>query len=142
MGGGIYLFQSFFHQHQQFSRSFTKKLNEQLVGIGLYQSQWMIVYYLKQHGTATLVEISLNLDVEKPTISRTVDRLEQLQLIKKIPSQDKRERKIQLTEKGNQVYQEAKKVVEAFEQKLLEEIPEVELDRALMTIKLLKEKLK
>ena len=93
--------QSFFHQNLQFTRSFSKKLNEQLVEIGLYHSQWLLVYYLKQFGASTIVEISHYLDVEKPTISRTVDRLELRQLVEKIPSKDKRERRIGLTRKGD-----------------------------------------
>ena len=134
--------QSFFHQNLQFARSFTKKLNEQLVGIGLYHSQWLIVYYLKQFETSTLVEISNYLDVEKPTISRTVDRLEKRQLIEKIPSKDKRERRIQLTEKGIQVYQEAKNMVDEYEKKLMEGIREADKETTFRTIQFLKGKLK
>ncbi|WP_338448099.1 MarR family transcriptional regulator [Niallia oryzisoli] len=133
---------SFFHQHLQFSRSFTKKLNEQLASVGLYHSQWMIVYYLKQFGASTLVEISQYNDVEKPTITRTVNRLDEMQLIEKVPSKDKRERKIQLTEKGNFVYEEALKVVEEFENKLLEEISIADLETTVRTVQLLKEKLR
>jgi len=140
--GGVYLSLSFFHQNLQFSRSFTKGLNEQLVGIGLYHSQWVIVYYLKQFGPATLVEISHYIDVEKPTISRTVDRLERSQLIEKIPSKDRRKRLIQLTEQGNQVYVEAKKLVDEFEKKLIEGIPEGDMVTTFRTMQLLKEKLK
>ena len=142
MVGGVYLSLSFFHQNLQFTRSFTKKLNERLVEIGLYHSQWVIVYYLKQFGPSTLVEISHYIDVEKPTISRTVDRLEKSQLIEKIPSKDRRTRRIQLTEKGNQVYIEAKQVVDAFEEKLMEGILESDMRTTLRTIQLLKEKLK
>ncbi|QGS69755.1 MarR family transcriptional regulator [Oceanobacillus sp. 143] len=56
-------------------------------------------YCLKQIGPVTLVEISNHLDVEKPTISRTVNRLAEQQLIEEVPSNDKRERMIQLTKK-------------------------------------------
>jgi MarR family transcriptional regulator, transcriptional regulator for hemolysin len=140
--GGVYLLHSFFHQNLQFTRSFTKRLNEQLVGIGLYHSQWTIVYYLKQFGPSTLVEISHYIDVEKPTISRTVNRLEKSQLIEKIPSKDRRTRVVQLTEKGNQVFIEAKKVVDEFEEKLMEGIPKNDMQTTLRTIQLLKEKLK
>ena len=126
----------------QFTRSFTKKINEQLKGIGLYQSQWSIVYYLKQFGPATIVEISQYLDVEKPTISRTVDRLEQRELVKRIPTRDKRERRIGLTEKGIDIYKEAKKAVAEFEQNLLDGISEEDRETTARTIQLLREKLK
>ena len=70
--------QRFFQLNMQFTRTFRKKLNEHLFEVGLYYSQWSIVYYLKQCGSATLVEITNYLEVEKPTISRTVKRLEEL----------------------------------------------------------------
>ncbi|WP_338469606.1 MarR family transcriptional regulator [Niallia sp. XMNu-256] len=132
---------SFFHYQLQFSRSFTKKLNEQLREVGLYHSQWLIVYYLKHYEASTLVEISRYLNVEKPTISRTVDRLEQSQLVERISSNDKRERKIKLTVKGNEVYQEAIKVVETFEGELIEGITETEREMILRAFKTLKDKL-
>jgi MarR family transcriptional regulator, transcriptional regulator for hemolysin len=88
-----------------------------------------------------LVEISQYLNVEKPTISRTVDRLQKSQMIEKVPSNDKRERKIQLSEKGNDVYSKAIKVVEAFEQELIDGISEVEREVTLRTIQTLRKKL-
>ncbi|UJL47180.1 MarR family transcriptional regulator [Virgibacillus sp. NKC19-16] len=132
---------AFFHQHLQFTRSFTKKLNEHLAEVGLYHSQWLIVYYLKLYETSTLVEISSYLHVEKPTISRTVKRLEELQLIEKIATTDKRERRIRLTEKGIHVYEEAIQIVSKFEQALMDGIPEGDKETTLRTIQLLKEKL-
>ncbi|WP_158591753.1 MarR family winged helix-turn-helix transcriptional regulator [Oceanobacillus halophilus] len=132
---------SFFHQHLQFSRSFTKKLNEQLAEVGLYHSQWLLIYYLKEFETATLVDISNYLDVEKPTITRTVNRLEERGLIRKVPSKDRRERRIGLTEKGNEVYGEAGKVVKSFEQSLMEGMQETEIVSTIRTIQLLKKKL-
>jgi MarR family transcriptional regulator, transcriptional regulator for hemolysin len=137
----IILSLSFFHLQLQFSRSYTKKLNEQLAEFDLYLSQWSIVYYLKHFGASTLVEISQYLNVEKPTVSRTVDRLQKSQMIEKVPSNDKRERKIQLSEKGNDVYSKAMKVVEVFEQELIDGISEVEREVTLRTIQTLGKKL-
>ena len=129
---------SFFHQQSQFARSFKKKLNEQLAKIGLFHSQWLLIYCLKQQKSATLVELSNYLDVEKPTITRTVKRLEEQNLIENIPSHDKRERRIQLTDKGIHVYEEAIRIVSNFEQGLVKEISERDLETTLRMIKCLK----
>ncbi|MFD1851314.1 MarR family winged helix-turn-helix transcriptional regulator [Oceanobacillus bengalensis] len=134
--------QSFFQRNLQFNRSFKKKLNEQLMKVGLYHSQWSIIYYLKQFDTTTLVEISNYLDVEKPTITRTVNRLEEQQLVVKIPSEDKRERRIQLTGKGLALYEEAKQIVDAFERSLLTGIPDDDQKKTVEVMQLLLEKLK
>ncbi|MFD6206578.1 MarR family winged helix-turn-helix transcriptional regulator [Peribacillus sp. NPDC060253] len=132
----------FFHHNLQFSRSFTKKLNEQLAKVDLFHSQWLIVYYLYQYGCSTLVEISTYLDVEKPTVTRTVNRLEERGLIEQIPGKDKRERRIQLTEPGVRTYQEAKKVVEEFELQLMTGLAEEDREATLRTLLFLKGKLK
>ncbi|MCK1994603.1 MarR family transcriptional regulator [Peribacillus muralis] len=132
----------FFHHNLQFSRSFTKKLNEQLAKVDLFHSQWLIVYYLNQFGCSTLVEISNYLDVEKPTVTRTVNRLEERDLIEQIPGKDKRERRIQLTESGVKTFQEAKKVVEEFEHQLMSGLAEEDLEVTQRTLIFLKEKLK
>ncbi|MDM5451269.1 MarR family winged helix-turn-helix transcriptional regulator [Peribacillus simplex] len=132
----------FFHHNLQFSKSFIKKLNEQLAKVDLFHSQWLIVYYLNQYGCSTLVEISTYLDVEKPTVTRTVNRLEELDLIEQIPGKDKREKRIQLTESGVRTFQEAKKVVEEFELQLMNGLAEEDREATLRTLIFLKEKLK
>lgn len=120
------LYNEFFHHYLQVSRAFTKKLNEQLSQIHIYHAQWSVIYYLHNSGTATLVEISHYFDVEKPTITRTANRLEELGLIERIPGKDKRERRIQLTDSGVHVYAEGQKIVDEFEQNLMKNIPEVD----------------
>lgn len=124
------LYNEFFHHYLQVSRTFTKKLNEQLSKIDLYLSQWSVIYYLHISETATLVEISNYFNVEKPTITRTVNRLEEMKLIEQIPGRDKRERRIQLTDLGVQMYIEGQKIVDEFEQMIMEDIPEDERERA------------
>ncbi|MFJ7744943.1 MarR family winged helix-turn-helix transcriptional regulator [Peribacillus sp. NPDC097295] len=131
----------FFHHNLQFSRTFTKKLNEQLAKVDLFHSQWMIIFYLKQYGSSTMVEISNYLDVEKPTVTRTVNRLEERKLIEQIPGKDKRERRIQLTDSGEKTYLKARKAVEEFELHLMDGLPEEDRIAMLRTLKFLKEKL-
>lgn len=131
----------FFHQNLQLSRLFKKRINEQLTQVDLFQAQWSIVYYLKNFGSSTLVEISNYFDVEKPTITRTVNRLEEHHLIEQIPGKDKRERRIQLTENGMKVYERASKVVGEFEQDLLDDISESDLEVTLKTLAKLTAKL-
>ncbi|MFJ7639643.1 MarR family winged helix-turn-helix transcriptional regulator [Peribacillus sp. NPDC097264] len=131
----------FFHHNLQFSRTFTKKLNEQLAKVDLFHSQWMIIYYLKEYGSTTLVEISNYLDVEKPTVTRTVNRLEERKLIEQIPGKDKRERRIQLTDLGEKTYLKARKAVDEFELQLIDGLSEEDWEATLRTLKFLKEKL-
>ncbi|MCQ6275598.1 MarR family transcriptional regulator [Bacillus sp. V3B] len=123
------MYNEFFHQYLQLSRSFTKKLNEHLAQLNIYHAQWSILYYLHQTGSATLVEISHYSDVEKPTITRTVNRLYERGLITQIPTKDKRERRIQLTDLGLQIYEDCQHVVNQFEQSIMSNIPKKDVEQ-------------
>lgn len=132
----------FFHRQLQFCRSFKKKLNEKLSAAELYYSQWLVLYCIKHMQPVTLVEIGNYLAVEKPTISRTVKRLDQQGLIKEMPSQDKRERRVCLTDVGEERYGQGQKIVFQFEAELLTDISQKDLDTTMRTIQHLQEKLK
>ena len=131
----------FFHEQLQFTRSFKKKLNEKLAEAGLFHSQWLVLYTINKQQSVTHVEISDYLDVEKPTVSRTVKRLEEQDLVETIPSEDKREKRLQLTEKGLERYKEGHEIVTHFEKELSMDISEADAENTLSTIKKLNEKL-
>ena len=118
------------------SRIFINKLNEQIAKYDLHHSQWMIVYYLKNFGPSSLVGIATYMNVEKSAVTRTVDRLEKSALIKRIPVIDKRERRIQLTDLGEEVYTACRQIVDKFELDILKGISNEE--RELVTNTLLK----
>lgn len=136
------LYNDFFHHYLQVSRMFIKKLNEQLSTINMYHSQWSVMFYLNHSDTATLVEISKYYDVEKPTITRTVNRLEELGLVEQIPGKDKRERRIQLTDAGVQKYIEGQKIVDEFERNIMKDIPEDDREKTREILLLLQKTLK
>ncbi|MFJ7977822.1 MarR family winged helix-turn-helix transcriptional regulator [Peribacillus sp. NPDC096379] len=124
----------FFHQYLQISRLFTKKLNEQLLQYGLFHSQWSIVYFLKTKGPSTLVEIGEYLNVEKPTITRTVQRLNEGGFIQQVPGKDRRVKRIQLTEAGEEVYTSCREAVTEFEYKVMDGISEQEKEEVFQTL--------
>ncbi len=115
-----------FHDYLQLSRLLVNKLNEQLTENEFYHSQWLVLNYLKNYGASTLVDISDYLHVEKSAITRTVNRLEQNQLIMQIPSEDKRQRKMQLTEEGEEKFTLGRKTVEEIESQALHGISQEE----------------
>lgn len=134
--------ESMFHQQLQFTRSFKKALNEKLSAAGLYHSQWLVLYCINKFQPATQVEISNYLAVEKPTISRTIKRLEEQGFIEIVPSSDKRERRIRLSKKGEAGYEKAQAIVTQFEAGLIEEIKETDQLTTLKTIQTLQQRLK
>ncbi|ULT59697.1 MarR family transcriptional regulator [Neobacillus drentensis] len=116
--------QKFFHQLLMMYRPFENRLNVHLAEHQLYRAQWSILYYLAQNGTATLVELSHYMSVEKPTITRTISRLEELGYVEHVPGKDKREKRMQLSEAGNKVYQDVRVTIDQYEQEILEGITE------------------
>lgn len=119
-------YQQFFHQNLQMSRAFINKLNDQIASYNIFHSQWMIVYYLKKFGSSTHVEIAHYMNVEKSSVTRTVDRLEKSALIETVHGKDKREKRIQLTDLGEKVYVECRQIIDEFESNIMTGISEEE----------------
>ncbi|WP_421385540.1 MarR family winged helix-turn-helix transcriptional regulator [Bacillus salacetis] len=107
-------------------RPFENQLNIQLSKHQLHRAQWTILYYLANYGSATLVELAKYQGVEKPTITRTINGLEELGYVEHIPGKDKREKRIDLTESGRLLYKEVRRTIDRFEEDILQGIPEEE----------------
>ncbi len=105
-------------------RPFESQLNQELGKHGLHRAQWTILYYLVNEGPSTLVELAHYQRVEKPTMTRTVSRLEELGYVDHLPGKDRREKRMQLTAEGTKVYQKVRVTIDKFEQEILEGIPE------------------
>jgi DNA-binding MarR family transcriptional regulator len=118
--------QKLFHQLLMLYRPFENKLNFHLAEHQLHRAQWSIFYYLFNNGSATLVELSHYLYVEKPTVTRTMNRLEELGYVEHVPSHDKREKRTQLTELGRKVYAEVRVTIDQFEADILKGVTEQE----------------
>ncbi|MEW9676698.1 MarR family transcriptional regulator [Lentibacillus sp. L22] len=86
-----------FHLLNQRYRYIAKEMNNLLREYGLYASQWSIIYCLEKFGSMTQTEIWKYLNVEAPTVTRTITRLENNGWIIRTQGNDKRERVIALT---------------------------------------------
>ena len=111
--------QKFFHQLLMLYRPFENRLNELLGKHRLQRAQWTILYYLFNFDSATLVELSVYQGVEKPTITRTINRLEEQGNVQQVPTKDKREKKMKLTDLGREVYKDVRVTIDQFEQEAL-----------------------
>lgn len=117
----------FFHSINQFTRHFSKVLNESLVPLGLYAAQWTIIYRLKTGGASTQKDISSYLGVEAPTMTRTLARLEKSGWITRTAGKDKREKLISLTDAAIQEYDNWLAAVRSSESNILQNITEEEI---------------
>lgn len=107
------------HQINQCARLITKKANERLEPFGLYSSQWSILYCLKTIGPMTQKEIWSYLNVEAPTVTRTIKRLEENGWIQREQGEDKREKLVVLTKEVELKYDSINQEMLKFEEDML-----------------------
>lgn len=88
------------HQLFQTVRMIFKGLNATLEPYGLYSSEWTIITTLKESGPLTQGALSNYLSIEPPAVSRSLVKLEKKRLITRIPGEDKREKKVSLSEEA------------------------------------------
>ena len=131
-------YQNFFHQFISMYRPLINKANNQLTKYQLYTSQWAILNLLYLKGPHTNVEIANHQNVEKPTITRMIQRLEELNYVELVPGKDRREKKIQLTDYGMEICAEIKLMIKELEIDALRGITETEqeeVSRVLATVR-------
>lgn len=96
--------QGFFHRLIALHRPLVNALNALLGEYGLSYSLWQVMLFLKTNGAATLVEMAEYYNIEKPSVTRRAQSLEEKQLIEVMVSEDRREKKIRLTSSGIELY--------------------------------------
>lgn len=122
-------------------RPFETKLNNILSEHQLQRAQWNILYYIAHYDFPTLVELSNYLSVEKPTITGTVNRLEELGFVEPIQSADRREKRMQLTTLGTETYKKIRGEIDAFEENILRGVPEEKLMEMIQTMNIIRNQL-
>ena len=85
-------------------RAFTKGVTEVMKPLGLYSSEWAVLNFVAKHDSFPQSDIAAALEIEGAAISKTLSKMEQKGLIVRTSSQDKREKRISLTEKGRELY--------------------------------------
>lgn len=111
-----------FHMLFQQNRYLVNQLNEALREHGLFHSQWTILFLLHEKGTMSLTNIWKYLNVEAPTVTRTVSRLEALGWVIRQQGEDKREKIIALTPFALEKFPQVKSSVLAFEKQMIQNL--------------------
>lgn len=124
-----------FHELHQKSRLSIKEVNEALKKFELYSSQWSILFCLKQFGAMTQKEIWRYLNVEAPTVTRTISRLEESGWIVRKEGADKRERIVELSPFAVQQVPEIEKRIRNVEEDLVSGLTDEEQHQLLVLLK-------
>ncbi|MCM3129696.1 MULTISPECIES: MarR family transcriptional regulator [unclassified Paenibacillus] len=131
--------EGFFQRYLGLYRPIITKLNELMSTYELSYSLWQVIYYLKNNGPDTLIAISAYYQVEKPTITRRVHRLQELDIVRQIPGKDKREKIIELTESGEAIYLECRQKITALEHRIMDGITPAQQEALFEAVPLLRQ---
>ncbi len=111
-------------------RPFTNQLNVQLEKYQLYSSQWAVLRLLIDKGPHSLVEIANFMFIEKPSVTRLVQKLVELGYVETVAGKDKREKLVQLTAHGETIVQEIQEHLKPFLEKALAGVPTQDIEIA------------
>lgn len=122
-----------FHVLFQQQRVLVNKLNEVLKKHDLYHAQWTILFVLQKQGPMSLTAIWKYLNVEAPTVTRTVARLEELGWVQREMGIDKREKIVSLTDKALAAFPSIEASIVQYEEEIVQHLDESE-QRQLITL--------
>ncbi len=111
-------------------RPFTNQLNMQLEHYQLFSSQWAVLRFLIDKGPHSLVEIANFMFIEKPSVTRLVQKLVELGYVETVAGKDKREKLVQLTAYGEHIVQEIQEHLKPFLEKALAGVPTQDIEIA------------
>lgn len=115
-----------FYAYSALYRPYFNQLNARLAPFNLTSAQWAIMHFILHNGENTISDISTYHNVERPTITKMVQRLIELDYVEAQPGEDKRTRFIRLSENGQAVCEQVQEKLSIYQRYLLEEIPEAD----------------
>ena len=105
------------------ARRLQKKLNAS--GLNITIEQWSVLYHLWKQEGISQQELCNATFRDKPSITRLVDNLEKLNLVKRVPSEtDRRINLIYLTKQGQKLEEETMQMADQTLNEALDELPE------------------
>lgn len=133
--------QGFFHQYLSLYRPLINHLNEMLTRFGLSYSLWQVILYVEMNGPSQLASISDYFYIERPSVTRVVQRLEEKGLVEHVPGNDRREKTIRLTKRGKKVNQSCRREITKMENRILADIPQDTLQEIFDTLPAIRDSL-
>lgn len=122
--------QQFFNEFRLMYRPFTNQLNKQLEQYQLYSSQWAVLRFLIDKGPHSLVEIANFMSIEKPSVTRLVQKLVDLRYVETVAGKDKRAKVVQLTPYGEKIVDEIQEHIKPLLEKALAGVSKQDIEIA------------
>lgn len=120
----------FFRSYVKLYRPVVNQLNKLLLHYDLHNAQWTILSLLARVGEMTSAEIAEHQMVEKPSVTKVVKRLHEMEYIDVTQGQDKREKLLKLSIEGNRITQEIQEQLMPVYERILAGIPKEDIEQA------------
>ncbi|WP_416224581.1 MarR family winged helix-turn-helix transcriptional regulator [Acinetobacter sp. ANC 4779] len=101
------------------ARLMSDEINTILLPHQLNYSLWQVLYVIQLKQGCTSIDIAEYLNVSKPSIAKRIHALMQLEVLEQVDTEDKRQKKLILSQKGIQLFQICSEKMDVFEQQLL-----------------------
>lgn len=99
------------HQIHQTMRLFSKTLNQEIAQSGIYSSEWTVLNLIHHRRECAQANLSSYLGIEPAAISKTLVKMEEKGVITRVFRNEPRGKFIQLTEKGEALYNRLSDIV-------------------------------
>jgi MarR family transcriptional regulator for hemolysin len=124
------------------ARRWRTRLDSRLRAMGLTQARWMALLELSRSDSLTQRDLAATLGVEGPTLVRLLDGLEAQGLIERQSCpDDRRAKRVRLTEAAAPVLREIRKIADATRRELLEGVATDDLSVARRVLAMIAERL-
>lgn len=135
------LSQQFFSAYITIYRPLLNRLNTILAPYNLFHSQWTILKLLKLEGEMTSAEIAARQQVEKPSVTKIVQRLVEMELVSARPGEDRREKWLGLTDTGQETVERILDELQAMYKELLGDVDPQEVETAAQVMECIRKNL-
>ncbi|QCR30872.1 MarR family winged helix-turn-helix transcriptional regulator [Lysinibacillus sp. SGAir0095] len=116
-----------FDSYRDLYRPYVNSVNNRLAKHQLYTSQWVVLRLIKIRKSCTLAELAKETRVEKPSVTRIIQKLIELGYVEITAGDDKREKIVQLTLLGFEVYTSIEQELSTYLNELTEGINKADL---------------
>jgi len=119
-----------FDSYRELYRPYVNAVNNKLAKYQLYTAQWGVLRLINNMKSCTSAELAKEMRVEKPSVTPIIKKLIELGYVEVTQGDDKREKYLRLTEKGNEVFSTIQEELDILLNGLTEEINEADLNTA------------
>ncbi len=112
------------------TRAWRSEMDRRLQATGLSQARWLVLWYLQRcDQPPTQRELADMLGIESPTLARTLDALEEKELVQRVPcTVDRRIKRVVLTKQAGKQIRAIEAIAASLRKEVFGDIPQEHLE--------------